>query len=378
VTSFGSLVIRNRRHFELVRSRSSMSKSNVSRVRGFTLIELLVVIAIIAVLIALLLPAVQAAREAARRIQCVNNMKQLGLAMHNYHSTNSSFPTGNIRGVGLPMMPGVGNCGTNIFNNCQNTPWFVLMLPFFEQGNLANSYNYAIGAEGPLAPLPLGFYANSTVAGSKLSSFQCPSDRQNQFQITPSYQGGALSGLFFSKGNYGASWGNIAWGQSLATATGINPVTGTLPVYMQSAFGFDTVGINSMTDGSSNTVAMAEILQGAQYDVRGMMWSTIPGGCSFMSRIAPNGKADYYNDGLVGDVLNQVVFCVNEPVQGLPCVGGIGDKGAYAGARSHHSGGVNSLMGDGSVRFIKNSISMPTWLGLNTINGGEVISADSY
>jgi prepilin-type N-terminal cleavage/methylation domain-containing protein len=107
------------------------------RRRGFTLIELLVVIAIIAVLIALLLPAVQAAREAARRVQCVNNMKQLGLALHNYHDVNNALPPGRIwSGSGFPT----------IFSGQQNTTWFCLMLPMFEQGVLANAYNYSLGA----------------------------------------------------------------------------------------------------------------------------------------------------------------------------------------------------------------------------------------
>src|SRR6266511_2104200 len=117
-------------------------RAHPSRRSAFTLIELLVVIAIIAVLIALLLPAVQSAREAARRAQCINNMKQLGLAMHNYHSGNNCLPTGNVRGVGLALVPGADACGTNIFDNCQNTPWFCLMLPFIEQGSLYNSFNF--------------------------------------------------------------------------------------------------------------------------------------------------------------------------------------------------------------------------------------------
>jgi prepilin-type N-terminal cleavage/methylation domain-containing protein len=118
------------------------------RKRGFTLIELLVVIAIIAVLIALLLPAVQSAREAARRAQCINNMKQLGLAMHNYLSTNNAFPTGNVRLTGLTLAPGSKPCGSDIFDNCYNTPWFCLMLPFIEQGALATvlTFSWALKA----------------------------------------------------------------------------------------------------------------------------------------------------------------------------------------------------------------------------------------
>src|SRR3954452_16679883 len=114
----------------------------LQRRRGFTLIEVLVVIAIVAALIALLLPAVQAAREAARRMQCVNNLKQLGLALQNYESSNNTFPIGSVFGVG------VGPCRTlNVGVNCQKTPWFVLMLPFIEQGPLYNSFNASIGTE---------------------------------------------------------------------------------------------------------------------------------------------------------------------------------------------------------------------------------------
>ena len=158
----------------------------------------------------------------------------------------------------------------------------------------------------------------------------------------------------------------------------VDPVTGALPTFQKGAFGFYTIGVAGVTDGTSNTVFTAEVLQGAQWDIRGMMWSTIPGGAAYESRLAPNNPADYYRSGRVGDLLNQPFFCTNEPVQGLPCDGNGSDKLAYAGARSRHSGGINALLGDGSVRFIKNSISMPTWLALNTVSGGEVISADSY
>src|SRR5208337_566630 len=96
--------------------------------------------------------------------------------------SNNCFPSGDIRKVGYPMMPGV-ICGIDIFSNCQNTPWFCLMLPYIEQGNLANSFNYQLGAEGPWNPLPMGFFANSTVGSTKIATFQCPSDRQNTFQI---------------------------------------------------------------------------------------------------------------------------------------------------------------------------------------------------
>ena len=334
--------------------------------RGFTLIELLVVIAIIAVLIALLLPAVQAAREAARRAQCVNNLKQLGLALHNYHDVSNSFPPGRI------WKAGVNNCGYNFFQ-CQDTSWFVLMLPQFEQQPLANAFNYALGVGGPLAPLPLGFFANSTVTATKIAVFQCPSDRDIIFQITPSYVNGLLSGPESTKGNYVVSWGNTQWDQSDIT------VNGVLIPYRKSPFGhFGNVSLASLTDGTSNTVVMGEILQGQRYDIRGVIWQSIAGGSHFMSRFPPNSSTDVYGVATRGDMLNQVIFCVNEPVQGLPCVGGIGDRRAFAGVRSRHPGGVNILMGDGSVRFLKNSVNPQTWLDLNTIAGGEVVSADAY
>src|SRR5262249_57119949 len=126
-----------------------------------------------------------------------------------------------------------------------------------------------------------------------------------------------------------------------------------------------------------NTVFLGEVLQGERFDVRGLIWSSIPGGGTFFSRMPPNNPRDYYTS-FFGDQLNQPIFCVNEPGQDLPCTGGAGDKGAYAGARSRHPGGINVLFGDGSVRFIKDSVSVPVWLGLNTMASGEVLSADQY
>ncbi len=346
------------------------------RARGFTLIELLVVIAIIAVLISLLLPAVQSAREAARRAQCVNNMKQLGLAMHNYHDIHTVLPPGNISKEGDAFT----GCSRYIFSGCQNTPWFCMMLPQVEQGALYNSFNFSLGMEGPFMPLPLGFFANSTVFGTKVSLFQCPSDRENKFQVIPAYAGGALSGPIGSKGNYGVSWGNTWWAQDIPATEPpmLDPVTGQVPRFRKSAFGFYSVGFRSITDGTSNTILMGEVLQGDQFDVRGLLWSSIPGGGSFFSRLTPNNPTDYYQTGNFGDQLNQPIFCVNEPGQGLPCQGDAGDRRAYAGSRSRHPGGINVLLGDGSVRFLKNSINPPIWLGLNTIGDGEVISADAW
>ncbi|WP_406698608.1 DUF1559 domain-containing protein [Singulisphaera sp. Ch08] len=340
---------------------------------AFTLIELLVVIAIIAVLIALLLPAVQAAREAARRIQCVNNMKQLGLAIHNYNSVHSCIPPGRVWG------PRPGKAATDfpkVFQGAPNTTWFCLMLPQIEQGNLANAFNYSLGSEGWAGPglaAVDGFFANSTVSASKISSFQCPSDRQNQFQIIASYQGGMLSKPIMSKGNYAASWGNTNWGAARDGSLGLQ--------YRRSAFGHDgDTTFASITDGTSNTVFVGEVMQGATNDIRGAMWTTVPGGCSFMTRYAPNSTKDYLGLRTGGDFLNnnEGLFCTSEPVQQLPCDFGASDSEAFAGSRSRHAGGVNVLLGDGSVRFVKNSVNQAVWQGLNTINSGEIISSDAF
>jgi prepilin-type N-terminal cleavage/methylation domain-containing protein/prepilin-type processing-associated H-X9-DG protein len=339
---------------------------NRRRRRAFTLIELLVVIAIIAVLIALLLPAVQAAREAARRAQCVNNMKQIGLAIHNYHSFSNSLPPGRI----WAPNPG-GSAFPTIFAGPQNTPWFVLMLPQFEQQALYNAFNFTLGSEGVQTPLPQGFLANSTVGATRVAMFQCPTDTSMMFQIPTAYVGGALSGPVFTKGNYAVSWGNTNWGQSYG---------GSLTAqYIQSAFGHNGgLSFASVLDGLSTTVFMAEVLQAAINDVRGLMWSTVPGGCSFMTRYTPNGTLDYLGLQTGGDFLNQTIFCTNDPAHQLPCTGNAGDSNAFAGSRSRHAGGINVLLGDGSVRFIKNSISPQIWIAINTIRGQEVISADSY
>jgi prepilin-type N-terminal cleavage/methylation domain-containing protein len=183
-------------------SRSIPGVPRMSRSpRGFTLIELLVVIAIIAVLIALLLPAVQAAREAARRAQCVNNLKQLGLAIHNYESIFGSLPIGRV----WTPLPGVSLPG--FFMGCQNTNWMTQLLPQIEQQALYNSFNFAIGLEGipDATGMPSGFSINSTVFGTKLSSLQCPSDSANVLQVVWPINNMLIQA---PRGNYMAAWGN--------------------------------------------------------------------------------------------------------------------------------------------------------------------------
>jgi prepilin-type N-terminal cleavage/methylation domain-containing protein/prepilin-type processing-associated H-X9-DG protein len=372
------------------------------RRRGFTLIELLVVIAIIAVLIALLLPAVQAAREAARRAQCTNNLKQLGLSIANYESANNCIPVGSVFGVGIGpcTSPGFGN-------NCQNTPWFILMLSFIDQGPLYNSFNASIGMEGPGTS---GFVINSTVFTTRIASFQCPSDTPQVFSfVAASGNSAPLPPLPWSatKGNYGVNWGNLDYGQGVysPSSTGF-----TRTYFLQSAFGVNTSGtgpmtirIASFTDGTSNTHVASELLQGAQDDIRGTIWVDNPGAGSYMTRFTPNGYQDYIPlippwsalaSGVGFDNADNLAswggsslgtspptpgsLCDSQPVQGLKCNNQGSEGGEYVGSRSRHPGGVNSLFGDGSVHFMKNSISPLTWVQLGSINGGEVVSSDSY
>jgi prepilin-type N-terminal cleavage/methylation domain-containing protein len=218
------------------------------RRRGFTLIELLVVIAIITVLIALLLPAVQGAREAARRAQCTNNLKQLGLGIANYESANTCLPSGLIFGVGVPPCnaPGGGS-------GCQNTPWFVLMLPYIEHAPLYASFNASIGIEGPSL---LGYIVNSTVCATRISSFQCLSDEAQVYSFTAVAANQVAIPPFpwsLTKGNYGINWGNCDWGQGVLGPSYFSP-----NLFLQSPFGLNPSGtgpilitIGSFTDGTA-------------------------------------------------------------------------------------------------------------------------------
>jgi prepilin-type N-terminal cleavage/methylation domain-containing protein/prepilin-type processing-associated H-X9-DG protein len=376
------------------------------RRRGFTLIELLVVIAIIAVLIALLLPAVQAAREAARRAQCTNNLKQLGLSIANYESANNSYPIGSVFGVGYPpcTSPGFGH-------GCQNTPWFILMLGYIDQGALANSFNFSIGMEGSNFPgYPAGFIINATVYTTRIASFQCPSDVTQSFSFTAAAGNSVpLPPLPYqpTKGNYGVNWGNLDYGQGV-----YGNFSGLRNLFLQSPFGVSTSGtgpilirVASVTDGTSNTQFVSELLQGASDDLRGTIWVDNPGAGSYMTRFRPNGYQDYvpllqpwaslapsaavaldFADNLAafgGSMIgssppNAASLCDSQPVQSLRCNDQGTEGGEYAGSRSRHPGGVDTLFGDGSVHFMKNTISPQTWVQLGSINGGEVISSDSY
>ena len=401
-----------------------------SRRRGFTLIELLVVIAIIAVLIALLLPAVQAAREAARRIQCVNNLKQFGLAMHNYNSSVGAFPSGVIFNTNSPGCMDVG-----FGDGCQATSWFCLVFPYMEQVTTSNAYNFTVGAEGSGgSPVPAGLMINSTVSQTRVASGQCPSDITNSYSTNalaqafgaPSASGLGLPNFNFTKINYGVHWGNIDTGQGvwkdLITRNGLSASDAIQPAFglNSSGTGPSLVTIASMTDGTSNSILMSEILQGAADDIRGVGWiASIGGTATVMSRFTPNGNTDYITrlagtstcpwcaralaaissdsslgagsnnfDNLVGfyasgpgtspATLFPGSLCDNQPGQNLGCWVAGYEGETYVASRSRHPGGVNTLYADGSVRFSKNTINPWTWVNLGTIAGGEVVSSDAY
>ncbi len=212
---------------------SGVGEAMSQRRRGFTLIELLVVIAIIAVLIALLLPAVQAAREAARRAQCMNNLKQLGLALANYESANNVYPSAIIYGVRLGGMPGAICSSPGFGNNCQNTPWFVLMLPYIEQvATLQLRSTRRSAWRGlTLGPLPGGFIINSTVFTTKIASFQCPSDNVATYSLA-----GDLPASLVRRPREitACNWGNLDDGQALLGGK----FTAAPQLWLQSPFGF--------------------------------------------------------------------------------------------------------------------------------------------
>ena len=358
--------------------------------RGFTLIELLVVISIIAVLIALLLPAVQGAREAARRTQCVNNLKQLALAVHNYHTSSNVVPA-------QCMSPG----GQATISQGWAPPWTLAILPQLEQAAMFSAYNFGAPA------VVLGGGAgqeNTTVTYTQLATFLCPSE---DTAVRPS-----LAATTNYVGNYGGP------GQIQCYAGTIAPLVDLNRVFNGSgapSFGrTGPVTLEGIRDGLSQTALISERLHGLDGDPtvypgtadgkRGV-FSVAPGGTGFNSgatgattfvtacKALPAATASANSDHLGNNMfasypwhLGMVNYNHLGPPNSLSCMNTTADASwlTYVGpfgstpATSNHPSGVNLALTDGSVRFVKDSVALPVWWGLGTRNGREVISSDAY
>ena len=366
---------------------------------GFTLIELLVVIAIIAVLIALLLPAVQAAREAARRIQCTNNLKQVGLALHNYHGINDCFPPG-----GLAMFAGGKPSGT--LSNNRSPGAHARLLPHLEQQALFDALNWSVGVIND----PIGTPMNSTVAATRLAAFLCPSDAAPSWLMSSAIA--PLNALQAPGNNYFASTGSS---MEFAGQQGGGPPNG--PFLYVGTLGTGAIRLANISDGTSNTVGFGEWKVGdgnqnqlsAGTDV--VFVGSLPAGtarnngtlnmanpalvtglpawlAACTAALQSSGRTGHTSAlgeswafGITGVTMGNLLVAPNptSPNCDAGTVAGnsLQNPGLFA-LRSHHPGGANVLILDGSVRFLKDSTNRAVVWALGSRAQGEVVSADAF
>lgn len=304
--------------------------------RGFTLIELLVVIAIIAILVSLLLPAVQQAREAARRTQCKNNLKQLGIAMHNYHDVALAFPFGSI----APNL----NDRENPLGARQEHSWMPMILPYIEQGNLFQQVAPLLEVRGS-ASLPTNLF--NTI----IPTLMCPSDPSSP--KTGSQHRPARPGFDNGfHGNYLGCGGSQSF--TINTATSMNGI-----FYYRSR-----TRIRDITDGTSNTVMMSEVNlvteSANERDWRGRYYRADHLSSMFSTAQPPNTT-----------VSDRLITCSQRP-DFAPCIGAGGMGAQVIHARSRHVGGVQVTLADGSVRFVSENVDTNLFRALGTRAGGEV------
>ncbi len=349
---------------------------NISRRCAFTLVELLVVIAIIGILIALLLPAVQAAREAARRAQCTNNLKQLGLALHNYHDQWHTFPPSESR-------PSSGYSTSGAYLN-----WVILILPFMEQQPLYDEFN---------RNLPISDAANAVPRGRQLSTMLCPSDPYNRTPFNGSANSRTASlGDGWARGNYAAN-GSLAFRRYSSTDTWCAAYPESAGWRQPGRIGVmgvnSSVGIAGILDGTSNTLLVGEIRAGiVTADERGTWALGSAAGSSLWAHGGMYGDAYGINcrslnaDDTLGCSAAISAAGSEEALRdlGMSCYSS-GD-GNQQGMRSLHPGGGNVCLADGSTRFISETIQVrpsstttpSVWDRLNLSADNQPLSADSF
>ena len=343
-----------------------------SKKHGFTLIELLVVIAIIAILIALLLPAVQQAREAARRRTCKNNLKQIGLALHNYHDAHRVFPIG-ANHAGSANMTAISSATLAL----NHTGW-LLLLPYMDQAPLYNQFNLNIatngqwdGAGGWTGVVGGWPNSNSPLVQTILPVLLCPSDDGETIEVrsdvTNYMANHARTNYLFCAGGHGNGWptGQI-W--SIYQTSASNLASGKTGIRYRGMFGFNGAAkIKDVKDGLSNTIAVCEgAINGRTDDAYSPIW----GGHRRHGTFAVN------HPNIDANHINNARYHINGPVH----VPGMTSSGATADNRHHvnvassvHEGGIHVLLGDGSVRFLSENMDKDNYALLTRINDSQVL-----